>query len=277
MKSIPRMGIYAIEGPNSCIYIGSATNIQGRWRGHRYDLRKGKHHSRHLQRAWNKYGEGSFVFRVIEGVESVSLLLIAEQKWLNYIFETFPSTNIYNNVRTAGHTIGHKFSDETRRKLAEAHKGVLRGPQSPEHRSRLSMAHKGRHHTPEQRNQNAIAQNHGKRYTIISPDGAIFTDIINMSDFARQHGLRSNLLRMVLRGEREHTEGWTGWIDGQEPLTKPAFPKYTFVSPDGEIHANIIYPGRFARQHNLTISAVWRVLRGENKQHKGWTGFVQEI
>ena len=45
-------------------YIGSAVWIRKRWRNHREDLRKGKHHNLYLQRAWNKYGEDNFDFIV---------------------------------------------------------------------------------------------------------------------------------------------------------------------------------------------------------------------
>jgi group I intron endonuclease len=270
------MGIYAIHGPRGCIYIGSAVSIQQRWRCHRYDLRRGEHHSPHFQRAWNKYGENAFAFEVLEEIAIPENLLVSEQKWLDEMFANRPITAIYNNLRTAGSSFGFRHSEETKQHASEIRKGIRLGPMPAEHRTKISIALKGRKLTPVQIEQNALAQSGGKVYTIIAPDMTRYPNIINMSAFARDHNLHENLLRMVLRGERDHTEGWTGWVNGSEPQTPPSIPKYTFISPTGEIYANVIYPGRFARQYNLTISAVWRVLKGEHKQHKGWTGFIQE-
>lgn len=43
-------------------YVGSTTNWRHRKAGHLHLLRKNKHHSVWLQRAWNKYGSESFMF-----------------------------------------------------------------------------------------------------------------------------------------------------------------------------------------------------------------------
>ena len=59
-------GIYEILNTvNGKRYIGSAVYIVGRFARHRMHLRRGTHHSVHLQRAWNKHGEEAFEFRPI--------------------------------------------------------------------------------------------------------------------------------------------------------------------------------------------------------------------
>ena len=68
---------------NAKFYIGSSTALAARWRKHTRDLRANKHHCPHLQAAWNKYGEDSFVFRVVEIVEPPEHLGAAEQRWLD--------------------------------------------------------------------------------------------------------------------------------------------------------------------------------------------------
>ncbi len=60
-------GIYEIIC--SCIdahYLGRSVDIYFRWKRHLEDLKKNKHHSDYLQRAWNKYGEKNFEFKIIE-------------------------------------------------------------------------------------------------------------------------------------------------------------------------------------------------------------------
>jgi group I intron endonuclease len=64
--SMKNSGIYQIINTvNGNFYIGSSSNLLKRKITHFRDLRKGKHHSIILQRAFNKYGESKFVFNVI--------------------------------------------------------------------------------------------------------------------------------------------------------------------------------------------------------------------
>ena len=67
---------------NNKFYVGSTTNTVERFRTHRNRLRRNKHHAKHLQAAWNKYGEDAFVFHVIETVPMDSSLQAAEDVWL---------------------------------------------------------------------------------------------------------------------------------------------------------------------------------------------------
>lgn len=57
-------GIYQIENIiNGKLYIGSSNQIKRRFYLHKWDLKRGKHHSITLQRSWDKYGEGAFLFK----------------------------------------------------------------------------------------------------------------------------------------------------------------------------------------------------------------------
>jgi len=63
-------GIYGIFNTiNNKVYIGSTGSTQGfsrRWASHRYKLRNNKAFNSYLQHAWDKYGEDSFEFKIIE-------------------------------------------------------------------------------------------------------------------------------------------------------------------------------------------------------------------
>jgi hypothetical protein len=60
-------GIYAIINHiNGKFYIGSTVDLNRRKTMHFSTLRHGRHHSRHLQNAWDKYGEINFVFEILE-------------------------------------------------------------------------------------------------------------------------------------------------------------------------------------------------------------------
>lgn len=57
-------GVYGICLKDTTkLYVGSTgRSFKERWKDHLRVLRKGTHHSRHFQNAWNKYGEDAFEF-----------------------------------------------------------------------------------------------------------------------------------------------------------------------------------------------------------------------
>lgn len=60
-------GIYRLRCPhNNKCYVGSSSNIRGRWEWHKRDLHKGTHDNRLLLADWIKYGPTSFKVKIIE-------------------------------------------------------------------------------------------------------------------------------------------------------------------------------------------------------------------
>ena len=68
---------------NGDFYVGSTIKHKDRFRCHRSRLRKNQHHAKHLQSAWNKYGEHNFIFRVVEVVPEDESLQAVEDRWLS--------------------------------------------------------------------------------------------------------------------------------------------------------------------------------------------------
>lgn len=121
-------GIYAIRNlVNGKLYVGSARRLSQREAQHFRHLALGTHHSIKLQRAWAKYSSAAFVFEVLEEIHDESQLLPLEQKWLDH-FQAATHRG-YNVSPTAGSLAGV--------------------PCSPQARVKLSLAMKGRRHTPE--------------------------------------------------------------------------------------------------------------------------------
>jgi group I intron endonuclease len=83
---------------NGKFYVGSTTNQKVRFRQHRKLLRGNRHHCKHLQAAWNKYGEDKFSFAVVEEIPSSEALWEAEDRWLNLHVGT---DGCYNSGRAA--------------------------------------------------------------------------------------------------------------------------------------------------------------------------------
>ena len=82
------VGIYAIKNlQNSKMYVGQSVNIVVRWRDHLKKLRANTHIAKYLQRSFDKYGENSFVFGVIEYCNREELNE-KEYYWVNF-YDTY--------------------------------------------------------------------------------------------------------------------------------------------------------------------------------------------
>lgn len=61
------IGIYGIHNTlTDTWYVGQSNDIDWRWYEHKSDLNANRHHNKHLQRAYNKYGRNAFVWSVLE-------------------------------------------------------------------------------------------------------------------------------------------------------------------------------------------------------------------
>lgn len=102
-------GVYQIKNKeNGKRYIGSSVNVTRRFYEHKRTLRKGEHHNRHLQRAFDKYGLGKFVFEVLEYVLPEKTCLEAREQ--HFLDKYFPE---YNMNSGATNSLGYKHSEET--------------------------------------------------------------------------------------------------------------------------------------------------------------------
>ena len=131
-------GIYMIQNKvNNKIYIGQAVDIEERWKKHKGALRSNRHNNhKHLQRAWNKYGEDNFEFTIICECDENQLNTMEEY----YIFEleSYDDRVGYNKTYGGG---GCRATKETKKKMSEARKGKTL---SEETRKKLSEINKGK-------------------------------------------------------------------------------------------------------------------------------------
>lgn len=135
-------GVYAITNiENGHRYIGSATSLKKRWREHTRQLSEGRHHSRYLQRAWNRYGSDSFTFRPILFCERQMLIPYEQAAMDAYAPE-------YNIVPIAGSQLGYRHTPESLKKMRESHLGRPSSRKgatlSAETRAKISANRKGK-------------------------------------------------------------------------------------------------------------------------------------
>lgn len=133
-------GVYQIYNTvNGKRYIGSSIHIEQRFKEHLRNLRANKHANAHLQNAWNKYGEHSFVFEEIELCEPDQCLKI-EQEYIDYYYAADRKFG-YNIDPYANHA-GNTLSEETRKKISEKAKGRKWSKEQRENWSKIMTGRK---------------------------------------------------------------------------------------------------------------------------------------
>lgn len=155
--------IYAIRHVASgTAYVGQTFNARRRRCEHFSRLRNQDHKNAHLQAAFNKYGSDSFQFYVLEYCP-IESLTAREAHWMAVL----AVDGLYNTNPAGGSPLGIKRSEETRKKIAAASKGRMRGFQhSPESRARMSLWQRGRKRPPfsEEWRRKIAAANLGRKH-----------------------------------------------------------------------------------------------------------------
>ena len=139
-------GIYKIVSPSGNFYAGSSNDIRGRGKRHFSALRRGKHHSIFLQRAWEKYGTAL----------RLEVMLVCAEDDL-FFYEQLVLDRLkprYNVAKTVGAAMrGVKHGPEVIEKIAASSK--RRWAENPEYRSNMSAMtialNKNRAFSPETR------------------------------------------------------------------------------------------------------------------------------
>jgi group I intron endonuclease len=216
-------GIYEIVNlVNGKRYVGSAVDTTRRWQDHRSCLKRGKHHCHILQKAWRKYGEEAFAFRIIEWCDP-SALIDCEQAALDRLKPE------YNICPLAGSSRGVRHTAEARANMSRAQKFHWSKPEAkaaqlervrrPENRAKSSLAHRGNTYalgkprSPEVRAKISAALSGTKHhqtdwalYTIRHVDGAELSGIQMV--LREKTGLSGPQMSQLVRGRRPIAKGW---------------------------------------------------------------------
>lgn len=244
-REIVGMGtIYHIRNRvTGAVYVGSCAGnrLRFRWMRHRSDLRSQCHHNRHLQHAWNKYGEEAFEFVEVEAVDD-SELLSREQYHID-LRKDFPRQLTYNVCPVAGNCFGRKFLASAIAKMSASHLGVRR--------TRASI----------RRQQETRSKLYGRNFTVLGPDGTIYNRR-SMRAFCRERNLKISSLRKLFAGELRSTKGYT--LPGVNKKT------YCVTSPDGKT-VTVTNLKSFCIDRGLPYKQVHKVVTGVREDFRGWT------
>jgi group I intron endonuclease len=159
-------GIYQIQSKSKPdrIYIGSAVNIEKRWKAHIGLLQNNKQPNLKLQNHYNKYGIADLMFSILLGCDKEDLI-----KTEQYFIDSYNPW--FNICKKADSQFGLKRSDETKLKLSISHKGKATwnkgktGVYSKETLLKIGLASKGRILTEEHKYKIGLSSK-GNKYCL---------------------------------------------------------------------------------------------------------------
>ena len=201
-----------INTVNNKIYVGSALNFNLRKNSHLGYLRKNTHINKHLQSAYNKHGEDSFIFEVIEDCNKEDLL----KREQFYIDTLNPE---YNICKIAGSKLGWKTPQITKDRISKANKGKIITQEtrdkiskklksygykvihSEETRRKISEKTKGKVHI----RTLEVLWKKRKPVNIVDEKGNILRKYISLKDASNDLNINVCAIHRVANGERNNT------------------------------------------------------------------------
>lgn len=189
-------GIYSITQISSGKrYIGSTyRNFYDRFCSHKAALRRGRHSSILLQRAWDKYGESDFKFEVLE-VSDADL----GKRELEYIklYKSYDPKFGFNISReTSNCRLGHQQSLSSRKKISRALTGIKRSEHTIEKMRSAKSGHNNPMFGTKQSKELVERRVSKRRRPVVRCDGKIYSSI---SEAARDIGSLPQVVSQALR------------------------------------------------------------------------------
>lgn len=232
-------GVYAIHCTvNDFLYIGStaALGFKTRFRKHRVELRRKRHHSAILQRHFNKHGSNAFTFHILEECAS-SDCLEREQAWLDIRGIGYRNKS-YNTLSVAGSPLGLKHSAGVLRKMSDL----------------------------------AIAS-FGKEYIVTTPSGEEIC-IKGLARFCRENGLNEKNMSRLASGKGWKHKGYqcrhaTETREAHEARIVSLGRDYIVTAPNEQIYQTNNLK-QFCRDYGLNFSGMCGVLTARKRAYNGW-------
>ena len=187
------IGIYKIENlVNGKVYIGQSVDIEKRWGVHLSTIKNNKHKNIYLQNSWNKYGEGSFLFSIIEKC-SAELLDDKEIHWI----KAHNSSNVNNgyNLTQGGNSLRGELNPFYGKKHTQETIEILRAHSTGKHQTKESL---------QKQNESKKGKYHGENSSsnILTEDQVIkiitmLQDCIPMVDVSNSLGISYDIVKSI--------------------------------------------------------------------------------
>lgn len=189
-------GVYLIINLlSNKFYIGSSKDLKHRMRNHFNDLKNNTHRNIHLQRAYRK-NPNVFVMVVIEKVDDLNNLTNREQFWMDEL-NVYDKTVCYNILNKANSRLGHKLSEESRKRISDVQIGKKLSEETKRNISKSLMT------MDDGCNRKKIVQ--------LSLNGDFIRTWNSASEASRTLGFSRSAITAVCRG-RYSTSGGFKWV-----------------------------------------------------------------
>lgn len=290
--------IYVLSGYN-VQYIGKDYNGT-RGNEHRTELIRDDHSNPYMQNVVNAHGLSGFFYQplIVLPQDTIEHINIIENAYIKY-FDTYH--NGYN-LREFSDTpmLGRKLSEETKRKISEAHKGKKKQPCSQERREYLSKSMRGegnhfygKKHTEEakrkisEKNSGENSPLYGKRGELHHLFGKKLSDE-HKAKISRPGALSPNFgkkaspetrakISKARMGISPANKGVLHSEEAKRKMSEQAqknahkkFKPLEMISPEGVL-THFISRAEFCKVNSVTRSGLQRVLSGERRSVGGWT------
>lgn len=236
IKSIEkRSGIYVLQNiENGKSYVGGTVNLKSRKRQHFSDLKLNKHKNKRLQDAYNEYSKDAFRYIILEFVDDIDNLVNKEQEWMDKLHPEYNINEIAGNymgdyIRTPEarekrriKLLGVKPNispegKEARRLAMSGDRNPNRRPGAypPERREKIRQATLGEKNPnygkprPEETRKKISVSNYKTYIGAVSPEGIVYSPIVGMREFCRQHSLNESSMVALMHNRRFQHKGWT--------------------------------------------------------------------
>lgn len=184
---------------NGKIYIGQTKQRLPRRRTiHHNEAKSNRSPNSAFHKAIRKYGKKAFEWEVLCECDSFDDM---NEKEIFYIkeYDSYVKEHGYNMTYGGDGTLGHKPSEETRKKMSESsfNKGKPGFFRDKKH-TKESIEKSKRY---------GVDNGNSKKWLLTNPDG-IQLCVIGLLTFCKENGLHDSLLRKVAWGQRSHHKGW---------------------------------------------------------------------
>lgn len=206
-------GIYKITcTSNNRVYIGKSVDINMRRNSHFSLLRNGFHFNIYLQRAWNKYGESSFFFEIVEECEE-DCLNDREIFWIKECQAHSRKKGF--NLAIPERDRPFRHSEESKKRMCEVQKGH---PVSQEQREKIRSTLRKKHLTGEI-NIAALGKAHSKKVSQYTMEGVFIKEWDSLSEASSTLNINVSNLSGTCYGRYQHCGGYR-WGFGELPPLK---------------------------------------------------------
>mgnify|MGYP001031583557 CR=1 FL=1 len=264
---------------NDKFYVGSTVNKKVRFREHRKQLRGNRHHCKHLQSAWNKYGEEKFVFKVIEEVPKGTSLWEAEDRHLK---EHFGEPYCYNSGSAAvapwrgvygkkHPNFGKPVSEKQRQAISKRLKDFY--AEDIKNHPRFGKTHSEEVKAKiSQKVQEALAQGKGGKFTPSEETRRKMSESLKGNQCAKGYK-RTEKEKEAIKQRMLGNKNWLGKTHTEEAKEKMS-KKVVAVAPDGEetVYVSIT---ALRKEFGLTSPSVNNPLKSgkpiSKGKMKGWS------